>query len=793
MSIASAKSRLADVNSEAQRLRADVSRELSVRNGLVKAAINVSVDEERRSEYLQQILNKALKDVSLASSSGPDTEELVALRKEVDAAKGTVGELQAIVGASKVIRSLDEAIRAQDLQAALAMASEMEAAVAALPRSETPLGAVSDGEENGDAADGSRAVAVLKRLARRRRTRLEVWLRGLVAEAVSVSFGAVRVQTVVAKDGARTSLSAVFQGLYDLDLMGEVAADLAGPLFEDLVLPLLAARRAVSPSTSHPTATSSLFKVGLEGAQALQKARSCLQSARAAASAPEERLSLVLRASKLAPEAALERLTVLLTFLHEELFDAKLSLTAGLGRVLLDKGSSASPLAHANVVGGLRLFLEASLPAGGGAGLAEAAAALEGPVLELERRLFAMGYSRRERGPLGELVRDVGVVHARRRRSHLLSRGRALMLGDYHNCVSAREAHDRALVGSLGSSDEDPALGEAPIQGTFAADVRLWASELVGEPGDEDLDWAEDLSPDPTGRFEDRRGVLLLPQCQVTTVAMRVAALCHAAMREAAGASPDAALLLYHGARDVLDLFRALVPTAHGAACREVPRLSALLHNDCCFLAHNALVVGYIYRSRMPPPLHRSACLVDLAQPLRRLAGEALGAALQAQQEQLREAFAGGGALDEAVLRRALHQLSQLRAAWQGVLSRRTYGVSIGSLCDMAIANAAQSVTALREASAQEAQHLHASCGALRAGMAELFAGGEKEALARAALWKRFAALHKVLGAGLAEVAELLAQGEFRDLSAAELQQLIKILHPHSASRATLLATVQQL
>lgn len=184
---------------------------------------------------------------------------------------------------------------------------------------------------------------------------------------------------------------------------------------------------------------------------------------------------------------------------------------------------------------------------------------------------------------------------------------------------------------------------------------------------------------------------------------------------------------------------------------------------------------------------------MDLAQPLRRLAGEALGAALQAQQEQLREAFAGGGALDEAVLRRALHQLSQLRAAWQGVLSRRTYGVSIGSLCDMAIANAAQSVTALREASAQEAQHLHASCGALRAGMAELFAGGEKEALARAALWKRFAALHKVLGAGLAEVAELLAQGEFRDLSAAELQQLIKILHPHSASRATLLATVQQL
>jgi Centromere/kinetochore Zw10 len=42
----------------------------------------------------------------------------------------------------------------------------------------------------------------------------------------------------------------------------------------------------------------------------------------------------------------------------------------------------------------------------------------------------------------------------------------------------------------------------------------------------------------------------------------------------------------------VVELFRAVVPARHGEQIASVPRLAALFHNDCAFLAHHAATVG---------------------------------------------------------------------------------------------------------------------------------------------------------------------------------------------------------
>eukprot|EP00975_Prorocentrum_lima_P030155 6325901-Prorocentrum_lima.AAC.1 len=60
----------------------------------------------------------------------------------------------------------------------------------------------------------------------------------------------------------------------------------------------------------------------------------------------------------------------------------------------------------------------------------------------------------------------------------------------------------------------------------------------------------------------------MLPACQVTTVAMAVAKIVHRSLALATKADEKGSVILYHTARDVLDLFRALVPTKHGTTIR---------------------------------------------------------------------------------------------------------------------------------------------------------------------------------------------------------------------------------
>jgi hypothetical protein len=133
----------------------------------------------------------------------------------------------------------------------------------------------------------------------------------------------------------------------------------------------------------------------------------------------------------------------------------------------------------------------------------------------------------------------------------------------------------------------------------------------------------------PSGQLAPALDHFRVTRCAVSMTAFEAMKLCRMALDEAAieaqrlraellaltsSSSPSSsragaaaqlqAILpwaLYRSARDVLDLFRSLIPTLHGTDIASVPRIAAVFHNDCSYLAHRCLTLGLEYRDSLFP------------------------------------------------------------------------------------------------------------------------------------------------------------------------------------------------
>jgi len=55
---------------------------------------------------------------------------------------------------------------------------------------------------------------------------------------------------------------------------------------------------------------------------------------------------------------------------------------------------------------------------------------------------------------------------------------------------------------------------------------------------------------------------------------------------------------LFYSARDMLDLFRAVVPVYHANEIESVPLLAMIFVNDCLYIAHHLMTLGYQFHVR---------------------------------------------------------------------------------------------------------------------------------------------------------------------------------------------------
>jgi centromere/kinetochore protein ZW10 len=91
---------------------------------------------------------------------------------------------------------------------------------------------------------------------------------------------------------------------------------------------------------------------------------------------------------------------------------------------------------------------------------------------------------------------------------------------------------------------------------------------------------------------------LRFESCQISLASCRVLKLVHEVLQQAVrDSSPRLAHILYHSARDALELFLAIVPIRFAETIISSPRMAAVFANDCSYIAHNCTLISHMYRT----------------------------------------------------------------------------------------------------------------------------------------------------------------------------------------------------
>jgi len=421
--------------------------------------------------------------------------------------------------------------------------------------------------------------------------------------------------------------------------------------------------------------------------------------------------------------------------------------------------------------------------------------------------------------PLSQLAHSLRQAYVEDQRSHILNRGRSILLNtDYHNTVRV---------------------------GTF-----------VPDDGDCPVDSSGKNTPLASLDQDRMTALFAFHQCSVSTTVQQIIDLCRETLDVAVStsSSPSPANdarednldslppMLYRTSRELLDLFRAIVPTLHASEVSSIPRTAAVLHNDCVYLAHESSLLGAEYKSKFPSfdssmesspegkddkaKLLGDICtFVDMVPPFRDLATKSMGSMIELQKGQLYElisprlanfqqALASNESVSEwddaeTALRAVLYHLRHLSQAWTPVLSRNVYHMSMGNLADLVFTLFLDPVWKAEDITEAASRFIHTLFLDMARGAAEMFladSGGaaptshqelsltENTMQHRFQVAKKFATLFeksqavgKFMAMRLSEIHRGLEEGVFRSVTARELSHLISAAFDDSEKRTALL------
>lgn len=170
-------------------------------------------------------------------------------------------------------------------------------------------------------------------------------------------------------------------------------------------------------------------------------------------------------------------------------------------------------------------------------------------------------------------------------------------------------------------------------------------------------------------------------------------------MKQAVCSSADVAKIMYHSARDCLELFLAIVPVKFEHIITTVPRMGAVFFNDCQYIAHNCVLISHIYRQelgKVNPMLLETSGFIDLIPRFRAAGEEVLTAHLQEQKQTLLELVGrinvspsgesteqrGRAVNDEEGATMLVRHMQKLSGQWQSVLQDPVYERLIGYLTE---------------------------------------------------------------------------------------------------------------
>lgn len=311
---------------------------------------------------------------------------------------------------------------------------------------------------------------------------------------------------------------------------------------------------------------------------------------------------------------------------------------------------------------------------------------------------------------------------------------------------------------------------------------------------------SDSIIPQPS----EGMSIFKLHKAAVSDTAQKIMELVRRTMDEAIAPYGESLLsaLLYRTARDMLDLFRAIIPSTHATEINSLPRTAAVLHNDCVFLAHHCLTLGIEYKERFPEgtdtrgKLLQQACIfVDMVPPFRELADKAMGDMLEEQRDQLWELVGArvkllGQALQsneslmewndaETALKAGLHHLKHLSQGWKPVLSHEVYNSSIGFLVDTMFGLFLDQILSATDITESACHFLSSLTSSAMQGVLPMVSTTKH--------WDRFSAVGRFMEMSLVDVHVALSHGVFASVTGPELSRLIRATFGDSEKRRGLL------
>ena len=83
----------------------------------------------------------------------------------------------------------------------------------------------------------------------------------------------------------------------------------------------------------------------------------------------------------------------------------------------------------------------------------------------------------------------------------------------------------------------------------------------------------------------------------------------------------EAAMELHYTARDIFDIWRAVIPQHNEEQLENEPFQAAVFHNDCTYITYHLLALGYHHRLWLPTPVKETCSFLDMV-PLFRSLGQ---------------------------------------------------------------------------------------------------------------------------------------------------------------------------
>ena len=328
---------------------------------------------------------------------------------------------------------------------------------------------------------------------------------------------------------------------------------------------------------------------------------------------------------------------------------------------------------------------------------------------------------------------------------------------------------------------------------------------------DSDFKSSIHLSSQPISHLEINyldENLFIFPPCQVSTFVIEFIKRCQVLMLEATHNSSQHAFELLKTIRLVLQLFISLTPFYHNTHISSVPRSTAIYYNNCMFVAHHLVTLGFEFRQDMPSPLNSELCtFIDLIPIIRNL-GEVIWLEMVNMQKSITIEFVSvlqytisgmdgkkGDLLQKSLVALISH-LAYLSKTWKDVLPLHIVRGTIGVLVDSVLSVCINSVFQLSDIASRDASRAASIFSFLGNQSKDLFhldPPVENEMREVCDEWCRFNELILLLDASLKLIQERWGQGKGpfgQNFLVSEITNFIKGSFKSSEKRTELLLCI---